>query len=122
MTPVEPTVFVLDDDPAILDSLSHLLQVMNLPAEFFSAISDFLDVYDPARSGCLLLDLRMPDGGFSLLEELSARDSCLRVIVITGHSDVQSREKAIELGAVGFFEKPFDVPQLCESIRQAIKG
>ena len=118
---IEPTVFVLDDDPAIQDSLAVLLQMMKLPAEFFSTVSEFLEVYDPWRPGCLLLDLRLPGGGDSLLAELSARDSRLPVIVITGHGDVETKEKMMKLGAVAFFEKPFDTQQLCGSVRQAIE-
>ena len=116
----DPTVFVLDDDLAIQDSLGQLLQVMDLPGEFFSTVSEFLDAYDPLRPGCLLLDLRLPGDGFSLLKELSDRDSKLPIIVITGHGDDETRDRATKLGAVAFFEKPFDVTRLCESIRQAI--
>ncbi len=117
----KPTVFVLDDDPAIQDSLSQLLQVMNLPAEFFSTVREFLDVYDPSRPGCLLLDLRLPGDGFELLKKLADSESRLPVIVITGHGDSETREKAIKLGAVAFFEKPFDAQELCECIRQVIE-
>jgi len=116
----EPTVFVVDDDPAIQDSLAVLMQTLHLPAEFYSSAREFLDVYDPSRPGCLLLDIRMPGSGFSLLKELSARESPLPVIVITGHGQNETRDKAIKLGAVAYFEKPFDVPELCECIRQMI--
>ncbi len=121
MTADKPTVFVLEDDPANQDSLSQLLQLMKLPAEFFSTVSGFLDVHDPSRPGCLLLDIRMPGNGFSLMKELSARNSRLPVIVVTGHGDNETREKAIELGAVAFFEKPYDSRQLCECIQQVIE-
>ena len=120
-TEPEPTVFVVDDDPAILDSLAVLLQTLGLPAELYSSISEFLDAHDPSRPGCLLLDIRMPGNGFSLLKELSARDSRLPVIVVTGHGDGKTREKAMKMGAIAFFEKPFDAEQLCQSIRQALQ-
>jgi len=118
----EPTVFVVDDDPAIQDSLAVLLQTLRLPAEFYSSVSEFLDVYDPSRPGCLLLDIRMQGSGFSLLKELSDRESHLPVIVITGHGQDETRDKAIKLGAVAYFEKPFDVPALCDRIRQMINS
>ncbi len=121
MTAAKPTVFVLDDDPAIQDSLSQLLQVMNLPAEFFSTVREFLDVYDPSRPGCLLLDLRLPGDGFELLKKLADSESRLPIMVITGHGDSETREKAIKLGAVAFFEKPFDAQELCEFIRKVIE-
>ena len=121
MTANKPTVFVLDDDPAIQDSLSALLQVMNLPAEFFSTVSEFLDVYDPARPGCLLLDLRLPGNGIELLKRMENSKSSLPIIVITGHGDSETKAKAIQLGAVELFEKPVDVQRLCECIRKVIE-
>ena len=60
MTAGKPTVFVLDDDPAIQDSILALLHAMKLPGEVFSSVREFLDVYDPSQPGCLLLDIRMP--------------------------------------------------------------
>lgn len=120
MTTGKPTAFVLDDDPAIQDSLSQLLQVMELPAEFFSTVDEFLAAHDPSRSGCLILDVRLPGGGLELLKTLSDSDSSLPVIVITGHGDDETKEKALALGAVSFFEKPFNVRQLCECIREAV--
>jgi FixJ family two-component response regulator len=120
VTVSNPTVFVLDDDLAIQDSLGQLLRVMNLPGEFFSTVSDFLDVYDPSRLGCLLLDLRLPGDGFSLLKELKARNSRLPVIVVTGHGDDEIRDEATKLGAAAFFEKPYDVRELCNCIRQTM--
>ena len=121
MTANKPTVFVLDDDPAIQDSLSALLQVMHLPAEFFSTVREFLDVYDPSRPGCLLLDLRLPGNGIELLKRMKNSKSSLPIIVITGHGDGETKAKAIELGAVELFEKPVDVQRLCECIRKAIE-
>ncbi|MBT6155637.1 MAG: response regulator [Planctomycetaceae bacterium] len=116
----KPTVFVLDDDAAIQEALSILLQMMNLPAEFFSTVSEFREVYDPSRPGCLLLDLRLPGDGFSLLKELSDRNSQLPVIVITGHGDTETEDEVMKLGAIAFLEKPFDTRQLCGSIRQVM--
>ena len=121
MTASKPTVFVLDDDPAIQDSLSALLQVMHLPAEFFSTVREFLDVYDPARPGCLLLDLRLPGNGIELLKRMKNSKSSLPIIVITGHGDHETKEMAIQLGAVELFEKPVDVQRLCECIRKVIE-
>ena len=121
MTADKPTVFVLDDDPAIRDSLSALLKVMKFPAEFFATASEFLDVYDPSRPGCMLLDIRMPENdGLSLLKKLADSESRLPVIVITGHGDCETRERATELGAIDFFEKPFDAEQLCQRIREVL--
>jgi two-component system response regulator FixJ len=122
MTADKPTVFVLDDDPAIRDSLSTLFKVMKFPAEFFATVSEFLDVYDPSRPGCMLLDIRMPENdGLSLLKKLADSENTLPVIVVTGHGDCETRARATELGAIEFFEKPVDAEQLCQSIREALE-
>ena len=116
------TVFVVDDDQPILDSLASLLRTMKLPAKFYGATDEFLADYDSSQPGCLLLDIRLPGNGLTLLGKLSAEGSALPVIVITGHGDRETRDKAMKLGAVVFYEKPFDAQQLCKSIRQAIEG
>lgn len=122
MTSRKPTVFVLDDDPAIQDSILALLHAMKLPGEVFSTVREFLDVYNPSQPGCLLLDIRMPgDDGFSLLKNLVDADNRMPVIVITGHGDSETREKATELGAIEFLEKPVDAEQLCQRIREALE-
>ena len=121
MTPSKSTVFVLDDDPAVQESLSVLVQMMGLPTECYSSVSEFLDVYDASRPGCLLLDLRLPGGGDSLLKKLSDLKSPLPVIVITGHGDIETRKMVMKLGAVAYYEKPFDSRELCESIRQVLE-
>lgn len=119
MNDSSPTVFVLDDDPAIQDSLGQVLRISNLPAEFFASVADFRAVYDPERAGCLLLDLRLPGDGFSVLKQFKSDGSRLPVIVITGHGDADTKERAMELGALAFFEKPFNIRELCDTIREA---
>ncbi len=96
--------------------------MMDLPTECFSTVSEFLDVYDALRPGCLLLDLRLPGGGDSLLKKQSARESRLSVIVITGHGDMETQKMVMKLGAIAFFEKPFDSRELCERIRQVMES
>ncbi len=117
----KPTIFVLDDDPAIQDSFATLFQVMKLPAEFFRTVGEFLDVYDPERPGCLLLDLRLPGDGFELLKKFSKSDNGPPIIVITGHGDSETKDQAIKLGATAYFEKPCDNQALCDCIQRLLQ-
>ena len=102
-----PTVFVIDDDLAIRKSLSLLVQSVKLPVESFETAQEFLDVYDPSRSGCLVLDLRMPGlSGLELQQRLAARSIRIPIIFISGHGDLASAVGAMRAGALDFLEKP----------------
>ena len=117
----EPTVFVVDDDAAMRESLRWLIQSVGLPVETYAAAEDFLAAYDPAWPGCLVLDVRMPGmSGLSLQEELVARQVDLPVIVLTGYAVVASAVRALKAGALDFIEKPFSDQLLIERIQQAI--
>ena len=121
MTKLEQTVFIVDDDDQVRDSLSVLLGSVGLPAETFSTAQDFFDAYDPERSGCLVLDIRMPGmSGLELQERLNERRAILPVIVITGHGDVSLAVKAMKGGAVDFLQKPFDEQDLLDRVQQAL--
>lgn len=103
------TVFVVDDDPAIRDSLSLLLSLRGYRTSLFGSAEDFLGALDSSWSGCVLADLRLPGmGGLELLSELQRREIGLPVVIITGHGDVQTARSAFKSKAVDFLEKPFD--------------
>lgn len=125
MTPgiiTEPTVYVVDDDPAIRDSLHGLITSVDLRVETFAQTQQFLDAYDPDTPGCLLLDIRMPRmSGLELMKIYSEKFSNLPVIIITGHSDVELAVRAMKLGAFDFIEKPIKNEPLLELIQMAIK-
>ena len=117
----EPTVFVVDDDPALRDSIRELIESAELSVETCSSAEEFLNRYDPQRSGCLLLDIRMAGmSGLDLQEELKRRQLEIPVVIITGHGDVPSAVRSFKMGAVDFLEKPFNDEQLLECIRSAI--
>ncbi|MEQ8232964.1 MAG: response regulator transcription factor [Gammaproteobacteria bacterium] len=117
-----PTVFIVDDDLAVRQSLSLLIRSMSLPVETFESAQDFLGRGDPARPGCLVLDIRMPGmSGLELQDELARRDFSLPVIFITGHGDIGMAVRAMKSGAVDFIEKPFNDQVLLERINQAIE-
>ena len=117
----EPTVFVVDDDPSFRDSLRWLLESMNLKVEAYASAEEFLRAHDPARPGCLLLDVRMPHlSGLQLQEMLAARDASLPVIIVTGHGDIPMAVRAMKRGAVDFLEKPFSDETLLERVEEAL--
>lgn len=116
------TVFVVDDDPAMLDSVSLLLESAGLPTECYACPREFLQAYRPHRPGCLVLDVRMPEmSGLELQETLAARGFNIPIIFITGHGDVPMSVKAMKSGAVDFLEKPFDDETLVFCVREALE-
>jgi two-component system response regulator FixJ len=117
----EPAVFIVDDDAAVRDSLGLLLRSVGLRHESYSSASDFLETYDPARPGCLVLDVRMPGmSGLELQEELQKRHSTLPIIFLTAHGDVPMAVAAVKAGAVDFVQKPFRDQDLIDKIHHAI--
>ncbi len=118
----ELTVFVVDDDQAMRNSLKWLIESVGMQVETFDSAQAFLDAYYPARGGCLLVDVRMPGmSGLELQAYLTRREIGIPVIIITGHGDVSMAVKAMKVGAVDFIEKPFDDEELLNSIRNALQ-
>ncbi|MBI4695167.1 MAG: response regulator transcription factor [Gammaproteobacteria bacterium] len=116
-----PTVFIVDDDGAVRDSLALLVKSMSLRVETFESARAFLDQYDPARPGCLVLDIRMPlMSGLELQQVLAERGIAIPIIFITGHGDVSMAVHAMRAGAVDFVEKPFKDQDLLDRINQAL--
>jgi two-component system response regulator FixJ len=118
-----PTIFVVDDDTAVLDSLKLLLDLAGFKVETFASAQAFLDAWQDGRPGCLVSDIRMPGmDGLELQQELMRRGAQLPVIFITGHGDVQKAVKALKDGASDFIEKPFEEETLTSAIQAALKG
>jgi FixJ family two-component response regulator len=117
----EVTVFVVDDDQAVRDSLALLVHSVGLQVETFASAGDFLDSYRPDRRGCLITDIRMPGmSGLELQERLCADGHHIPVIVLTGFGDVPTAVRALKGGAVDFLEKPFNPQALLDLVQQAI--
>jgi len=122
MPPPEPTVFVVDDDRAMRESLSWLLDSVGLRVRSYATAADFLAEHDPAQPGCLVLDVRMPGmSGLDLQAELARRGVELPTIVITGHAEVSMAVRAVKAGAIDFIEKPFSDQLLLDRVRQALE-
>jgi two-component system response regulator FixJ len=117
----DETVFVVDDDADVRDSLCALLESAGVAAEAHESARAFLDAYQSGRPGCLIADIRMPDmDGLELQEELNRRNAGLPVIVVTGHADVPLAVRAMKAGAVDLIEKPFDDALLLASVKRAL--
>lgn len=117
--PDQPTIFLLDDDPAVLRSTAALLTVRGLKVRTWSSAEAFLADADRAGPACLLLDVRMPGmSGLELLQQLGRE---LPVIIMTGHADVPMAVEAMRAGAVDFIEKPFAPGTLFESLDRALR-
>ena len=117
----QSTVFVVDDDEAMRESLTWLIESVGLNVETFSSADEFLKSYYPGIPGCLLLDVRMPGmSGLELQAHLQSQQVAIPVIIITGHGDVPMAVRAMKSGAIDFIEKPFNDEQLLESIRNAL--
>ena len=122
MSKPEPTVFIVDDDEVICDGISQLVETVGLNAKTFTSAQEFLGFYDPACSGCLVLDIRMPGmSGLMLQNKLADYGNCLPIIFITGHGDVPTASEAFKGGAVDFIEKPFGDQALLDSVNKAIE-
>lgn len=120
MDAAEQTVYIVDDDEAIRDSLAWLLKTRGLAAETFASAEDFLERCGPHHAGCLVLDIRMPGmSGLELQEKLADAGCALPVIFLTGHADVPMAVAALKNGAFDFVEKPFNDNALVDLV---IKG
>jgi two-component system response regulator FixJ len=116
------TVHVIDDDEAVRDSLSFLLQAAKYNVRTYATAAGFLDVAQTLNSGCVITDVRMPGlSGIDLLKRLRELKISLPVIVVTGHADVPLAVEAMKIGALDFLEKPFDDEVLLSTIRTAFK-
>jgi FixJ family two-component response regulator len=119
--PDQPTVFVVDDDPGIRDSVTWLFQSVGLRVETYGSAQEFLDTYVTSRPGCLILDVRLPGmGGLDLLEALRHRGATLPVIVVTAFGEVHSAVRAMKGGAIDVMEKPTRDQVLLDRVQQAL--
>ena len=115
------TVFVVDDEAAVRDSLKWLLEASGHRVTTYGSAVEFLEDYKKDRPGCLLADVCMPGiGGIELLRELRDRKSVLPVVILTGYSEAQIAGAALEAGAMKFLEKPFNDRELLAIVENAM--
>lgn len=117
----DTTVFVVDDDQAVLDSLGMLLRSMKIGCQLFASAQEFLDAYQPDWRGCIVLDIRMPGmSGMELHRHLVEKHATMPVIFVTGHGDVPMAVEAMHNGAFDFIQKPYRDQDLLDRINQAL--
>ncbi len=122
MNDTPPIVHVVDDEPAVIISVKRLLRSVGLETRTYTSAQEFLCSERPEAPECLILDVRLPGlSGLDLQQELTASNTDLPVIFITGHGDIPMSVRAMKAGAVEFLTKPFREQDLLEAIERAIK-
>ncbi len=117
-----PSVFIVDDDEQVRNALSLLMESVGLDVETYASAQDYLDQFDGSKSGCLIVDVRMPGlSGLDLQARLSAKKYHPPIIIITGHGDVPMAVRAVTSGAVDFVEKPFNNQSMLDIVHRAIE-
>lgn len=117
----EGKVVVVDDDGAVRESLTLLLEGMGYGVRAFSTAGQVMSAWPVEGAGCMVLDVRLPDGnGIDVLRRLRDRGARLPVIVMTGHADVPLAVAAMKAGAIDFIEKPFDPDAIIECVEAAL--
>jgi FixJ family two-component response regulator len=122
MSEVKPTIFVVDDDPSVRDSLELLLRSVELDVRTYASAEQFLKEASPGATGCLILDIRMPGmTGLDLQDRCTEAGFFLPIIFITGHGTIPMSVRAMRAGATDFLEKPFEEDDLLNAINRAIE-
>jgi FixJ family two-component response regulator len=121
--PTEPTIFVVDDDEPVRDSLAMMLRAAGRAVETFATAQEFIDRRGDARTGCVVLDVRMPGmSGLELQEWLTEHNDTLPIVFLTGHGDIPMAVRTIKRGAYEFLQKPVDDQHLLDAIDAAMSG
>ena len=121
-SPSQPAVYIVDDDDGMRRALTLLMGTVGYHAVPFARPREFLEKYDPAQPGCLVLDVRMPEmSGLEVQQHLNRAGSILPVILITGHGDIPMAVQAMKDGAFDFLQKPFRDQELIDRINAALK-
>lgn len=123
MSTLEPIVYIIDDDQAMIESLIWIIESIGLKVKTYLRAQEFLADYDPQQHGCLLLDVRMPGmSGPELQLKLNEHGlPTLPIVFITGHGDVPLAVRVMKAGATDFLTKPFNDQVLIESINKALR-
>ena len=121
MSKKAPVVFLIDDDLSVLKSVARLLRAAGFETRPYSSPKCFLDNYDAALPGCIVMDLAMPEiNGLDLQKRLASSGYAKPIIFITGQGDIPTSVSAMKAGAVDFLTKPFDRGGLLSAVRAAI--
>ena len=117
----EAAVFVVDDDPAVRDSIAMFIRAEGLEVRTFDSARSLLAEWERCKPGCLIVDLRLPGAsGLDLQERLAGDDNAPPIIFLTGYGTVPAAVRALKAGAMDFLEKPFDPAVLLALVREAL--
>jgi FixJ family two-component response regulator len=118
----QPSVFIVDDDEAIRDSIGLVVETLDLAYQTFECAEQFLEGYCHDKPGCLLLDFNLPGmNGLDLQAEMNRRRIQLPIIFLTSHGNAPVADRALEAGAFAFLTKPVQIGLLVENIRAALR-
>lgn len=118
---INPTVYIVDDDASVRESLSSLIRSEGLAVEVFESPLDFLALPSVKELSCVVLDVRMPEiDGLTLQSKLLAQGKEIPIVFISGHGDVPQAVRAMKAGAIDFLRKPFDDTELLRAISSAL--
>jgi len=116
------TVFIVDDDAAVLKGLTRLLRSARFNVQAFGSPQEFLAQCDPRAPGCLVLDLAMPGlNGLELQAALTVKGSAIPIIFLTGHGDIPTSVQAMKRGALDFLTKPVNDGDLLKAVQVALE-
>ncbi len=119
---IQPVVFVVDDDPAVRESVEIALGPLHAPIECFDSAEAFLRSWEFDRPGCLVLDIRMPGmSGIELHSKIAPSGDFLSVIIVTGHATVAMSTDAMKRGAFDFLQKPYPPSELRSSVAAGLQ-
>ncbi len=117
----QATTYIIDDDRMARESLKWLIESAGLPVQVFDHGLKFLEQVSTSMSGCVLLNVRMPDiNGMELLTKLKQREIIMPVIIVTGHADVAMAVRAMKAGTFDFIKKPYNDALMLERVQSAI--
>jgi FixJ family two-component response regulator len=121
LIPKKGTVYVVDDDEAVRDSLQWLLEGKDYRVRCFDSAESFLSRYDPREVACLIVDIRMGGmSGLELQDKLVEKHSPLPIVFITGHGDVPMAVNTMKKGAMDFIQKPFKEDDLLSLVERML--
>jgi two-component system, LuxR family, response regulator FixJ len=119
----KPTIYIVDDEPEVLEAISHLVKPIEAEVKTYSRADDFLSDFQGDGPGCLVLDVRLPGmSGMELQERLIQARCQMPIIIISGHADIRMAVDAVKAGAVNFLEKPFRPQELFEEIQKTLRS
>ena len=114
-------VYIVDDDPAVRQAVSFVARALGVEVRAFARAEDFLAACDETTTGCLVLDVRMPEtSGIELQRTLNAAGVRIPIIMMSGHADIRMAVEAMSQGAFTFLEKPFRMEELSTTIKRAL--